>query len=314
MRGRQRLSSVLLLTAALSGCAALPPSPGGGSVQLAGVPAYAQQELQCGPAALASVLNAAGVAATPESLKPDLYIPERRGSLQIELLSQTRARERLPMVLPPQESALIDALRDGQPPLLLLNLGVRSYPIWHYAVLVGYDPEQGFLLNDGKAEPSRYSRRAFLRRWDWAGRWAISVHRPDQIPQHAVAERWIAAAAPFEKSSPVIAETAYRSALARWPDDALVQAAWGAQRFGVGDLAESRIALRNAVALEPGNAAYANNLASLELARGCPAVALAVLDRIERSQPSSALAAALHATRAEVQAAPVMACPEDRVR
>ncbi|MDP3858060.1 MAG: PA2778 family cysteine peptidase [Stagnimonas sp.] len=311
IRIRTRLPA-LLLAAVLSGCAALPPAPGGSAVHLAGVPAYAQDELQCGPAALASALNAAGVAATPEGLKPDLYIPGRRGSLQIELLAQTRARARLPLILPPQESALIEALRDGQPPLLLLNLGVRSYPVWHYAVLVGYDPEQGYLLNDGKAEPSRYSRRALLRRWDWANRWAMSVHAPDQIPQHAVAERWIAAAAPFEKSAPAVAETAYRAAVQRWPERALVQAAWGAQRYGAGALPEALLALRKAVALEPANAAYANNLASLELARGCPQAGLAILDAINPTQVAPANAAALRATRAEIEASPAGHCPDSK--
>jgi len=310
---RSRLPA-LMLAAALCGCAALPPAPGDRAIQLVGIPAYAQDELQCGPAALASALNASGVEATPETLKPDLFIPGRQGSLQIELLAQTRVRERLPMILPPQESALVDALHDGQPPLLLLNLGVRSYPVWHYAVLVGYDPEQGYLLNDGKAEPSRYSRRSFLRRWDWAGRWAMSVHAPDRIPQHAIAERWIAAAAPFEKSSPAIAETAYRAAVQRWPDNALVQAAWGAQRYGAGALPEAVAALRKAVSLEPGNVAYANNLASLELARGCPAAGLAVLNRIDPSLASPANAAALRATRAEIEASPAARCPDDPVR
>lgn len=306
---RRRLP-LLALAAVLSSCTALPPRPEGGAVQLVGVPAYAQDELQCGPAALASALNASGVGATPEDLRPDLFIPARGGSLQIELLAQTRARGRLPLALPPQESALVDSLRDGQPPLLLLNLGLRSRPVWHYAVVVGYDPEQGYLLNDGKAQPSRYSRRSLLRRWDWAGRWAISVQTPDAIPAHAVAERWIAAAAPFEKSAPDIAEAAYRAALQRWPDKALVQAAWGAQRHAAGDPAEALAALRRAVALEPANAAYANNLASLELARGCPEAARAALDAVDAVAAPPAVAEALRQTRAEIAAGAPGRCPD----
>ena len=307
---RWKSAPLVLLAALLSGCAALPPSPGGGAVHLAGVPAYAQDELQCGPAALASVLNASGVEATPETLKPDLFIPARGGSLQIELLTQTRKRERLPMVLAPQEEALVAALRDGHPPLVLLNLGVRSYPVWHYAVVVGYDADQGYLLNDGKAQPRAYGRRAFLRRWDWAGRWAMTAHEAGRVPAHASAERWIAAAAPFERSRPAMAETAYRAAAARWPDSALVQAALGAQRHGAGDPKQALQALRRAVELEPDNGAYANNLASLELARGCPARGRAVLDRIDIANVRPAVADAILQTRSEIEANPNGPCPD----
>lgn len=300
----------LALSLALAGCAALPPAPAGDAVQLAGVPAYAQEALQCGPAALASALQASGVEASPESLKEALFIPARGGSLQVELLAQTRQRGRLPLLLAGEEEALIAALRDREPPLVLLNLGVRSYPVWHYAVLVGYDPEQGYLLNDGKAEPSRYSRRSFLRRWDWAGRWALLVSRPERIPAPARPADWIAAAAPLERSAPVLAATAYRVAAQRWPEQALVQAALGAERYSAGDLQASVQALRKAVVLAPDNAAYANNLASVEWARGCATAARAVLAKFDLAALPPALAASLSQTIAEISVEPTARCPD----
>ncbi|ROH87876.1 hypothetical protein ED208_14295 [Stagnimonas aquatica] len=300
----------LALGLTLAGCAALPPSPVAEAVQLVGVPAHAQEELQCGPAALSSALQASGVETSPEALKKDLFIPARGGSLQVELLAQTRRHGRLPVQLPAEEAALIAALRDGLPPLVLLNLGVRSYPVWHYAVLVGYDPEQGYLLNDGKAEPSRYSRRSFLRRWDWAGRWALLVSRPEQIPEPVRPPDWIAAAAPLERSAPPLAATAYRVAAQRWPEQALVQAALGAERYAAGDLAASVQALRKAVALEPDNAAYANNLANVEWARGCATAARTALAKFDLAALPPALAASLGQTIAEISAAPAAACPD----
>lgn len=300
----------LALGLALTGCAALPPSPAGGAVQLVGVPAHAQEELQCGPAALSSALEAAGVAASPESLKAALFIPARGGSLQVELLAQTRQHGRLPVRLASEEAALIAALHDGQPPLVLLNLGVRSYPVWHYVVVVGYDPEQGYLLNDGKAEPSRYSRRSFLRRWDWAGRWAILVSRAEQIPEPVRPADWIAAAAPLERRAPALAATAYRAAVQRWPQEPLVQAALGAERYAAGDLEAAVQALRQAASLAPDQAAYANNLASVEWARGCAIAARAALAKVDLSAVPDSLAAALDATRVEIAATPTAACPD----
>ena len=84
----------------LSGCAALWPQtaelrealPQGlpERVELKEVPFFPQTEYQCGPAALATALAAAGVKVTPEDLVSQVYLPERKGSLQIEMLAAAR--------------------------------------------------------------------------------------------------------------------------------------------------------------------------------------------------------------------------------
>ena len=45
--------------------------------ELKEVPFHAQEEYHCGPAALAMVLNAAGVGATPVALVEQVYLPGR---------------------------------------------------------------------------------------------------------------------------------------------------------------------------------------------------------------------------------------------
>ena len=70
--------------------------PGHPHVQLSSVPFYPQEAYQCGPAALAGVLGAAGVAATPSSLAPQVYLPGRQGSLQLELMAASRRAGRIP--------------------------------------------------------------------------------------------------------------------------------------------------------------------------------------------------------------------------
>lgn len=297
------------ITLLIAACATVPLPPQGAAVQLANVPAFTQAELQCGPAALASTLTASGVPTTPESLSSDLFIPARKGSLQVELLAQARQRGRVPLQLDGSEAQLLAALREGTPVLMLLNLGVRSYPIWHYAVLTGYDPDGGYTLNAGRAAPEQDSRRTLLRRWDWAGRWAITLHRPDQIPAYASPPAWIAAAAPLERQQPTAATEAYAAAVQRWPTSALAQAALGARRFAEGDLRAARQALTEAHRLAPQDAAIANNLATVELARGCRQQALAVLEGLELESAPPAVAEALTQTRQEIAAAPERACP-----
>ena len=70
-----------------------------GDVELVHTPFYPQVTDQCGPSALAAVLNSSGVMVTPESLKSRIYIPGRQGSLQIEVLAATRGYERMPYLV-----------------------------------------------------------------------------------------------------------------------------------------------------------------------------------------------------------------------
>ena len=57
-------------------------------VELKAIPFYPQETHQCGPASLAMVLNAGGVKITPQELIPQVYLPQREGSLQVEMLAE----------------------------------------------------------------------------------------------------------------------------------------------------------------------------------------------------------------------------------
>ena len=62
------------------------------AVELSDTPFFPQEEYQCGPAALATVLNAAGVGLAPNDLVDQVYLSTQHGSLQVELLAATRKR------------------------------------------------------------------------------------------------------------------------------------------------------------------------------------------------------------------------------
>lgn len=135
-----------LLLAALSGCAtpqtkrlleSAPAFPQ--RVELSAVPFFAQEAYQCGPAALATVLNNSGLNVTPDELGPQVYVPARQGSLQFELLAAARRYGRVPYVLRPQLEILAAEVAAGNPVLVLQNLGIAALPFWHYAVVVGFD-------------------------------------------------------------------------------------------------------------------------------------------------------------------------------
>jgi len=77
--------------------------------ELAAVPFYPQEDYQCGPAALATTLAYAGIATSPEALVPQVFLPAREGSLQVEMLAAVRRHGRTAYRLAPR---LADQRRD----------------------------------------------------------------------------------------------------------------------------------------------------------------------------------------------------------
>ena len=129
-----------------------------------------------------------------------VYVPERRGSLQPEMIAATREYDRLAVVLDPSVDALLHEVAAGNPVLVLQNLGVESVPLWHYAVVVGFDSGTRLLSSSGPARTParRTSARRFTYSWTLARNWAVVVVRPDVIPVTASAASFLAAAAGLE--------------------------------------------------------------------------------------------------------------------
>src|SRR5262245_10708622 len=143
-------------------------------VDLESTPFFPQSDYQCGPAALATVLAPAGIDVTPDELVSEVYLPGRRGSLQVELIAATRSRGRLPYLLPPRGDVLLAELAAGRPVLVLQKLGAGPWPGWHYAVLVGYDrASDAVLLRSGTTRRLEMSAKRFFWSWDRGGRWAM---------------------------------------------------------------------------------------------------------------------------------------------
>ena len=66
------VAAALLLTAC-GRAPALPQSASAEQVELSAVPFFPQRDYQCGPAALATVFNYAGLAVDPEALIVEVY-------------------------------------------------------------------------------------------------------------------------------------------------------------------------------------------------------------------------------------------------
>lgn len=261
-----------LLILALAACATVPPQL---PDELTGVPFFPQTIHQCGPAALATVLVHSGVATTPEALAPQVYLPGRRGSLQVELVAAARTHARVPTAVDGSLPALETALADGRPVLVLQDLGALGIRRWHFAVLVGIDHSAGHVvLRSGRERRRVESLARFERSWARGSRWAIVLGRPGEIPATASAADYVRSLSETDRHlDRPTADRAWRAVSARWPADPLALVAVANHALGAGRASEAIAGYRALLEVSPEHAAGRNNLANALLARGCVAEA-----------------------------------------
>ena len=267
------------------------------------VPFHPQTDYQCGPAALATVLGASGVKIAPDDLVSQVYLPGRKGSLQVELLAASRRAGRIPYPLPQQPEAIFAELQAGRPVLVLQNLLVRTVPKWHYAVVVGADATRNrVLLNSGEKRGLDMPASKFMRTWDWARRWAVVALKPGELPAHAEPTAYLIAVASFESVAGAnAARPAYLVAQKRWPREPRVHLALGNQAYAKGDKGAAARYFREGLVYVPDDPVLNNNYASTLGELGCKTQALQALDRVKGT--ASQWEDQLGRTRAEIVAA-----------
>jgi hypothetical protein len=281
----------LLLCALLSGCAALlpqatavreqPPADLPARAELREVAFHGQDEYYCGPAALAMALNAAGVDVTPESLVGQVYIPGRKGSLQIEMLVAARRNGLVAYALEPRLTDVLREIAAGTPVISLENYGWKIWPKWHYAVLVGYDLDKGELIRRSGLTPRQVMPfEVFEYVWSTDGHWSMVAVPPDRVPVTATEARYGSAVIALEKTGNVKnARVAYDTMLKRWPGSLVGLMGRGNTAYALKDLATAEAAFREASERHPGSTSAFNNLAHVLAERGRLDEAIAAAER-----------------------------------
>nr|WP_225314935.1 PA2778 family cysteine peptidase [Marinobacter confluentis] len=283
------------LVALFAGCASVPPWPetaGGDAgeplVQL-DVPFFPQERYQCGPAALATMLASQDIAVTADDLVPRVYLPEREGSLKVELVAAARQYGMLVYPLDRKLADIVAEVDAGHPVLVMQNLGFDWFPQWHFAVVVGYDPtEEDLILHTDTRRANRQPLSVFYRTWERAERWAAVILPPGDFPATAQALPYLEAASDLELTGQQAAAfAAYQASVSRWPDEP-------APKLGMGNIAYSQERWTEAagyyletVASFPGLAPGWNNLAHALARSGCASQSAEALACANRLKPDT---------------------------
>lgn len=240
-----RIAALLGLTALLSACAGrgpVMPDPADlagfpNRVVLDNVPFHAQDAYQCGPASLAMVLNHRDIAATPDELKDRVYLPERNGTLQVEMVSAARDRDLLVYPLEKQLDAILSELNAGNPVLVMQNLAFDWYPQWHYAVVIGYDlAAEEMIVHSGLNAAQREPFQVFMRTWDRADRWARVMLPPGELPATVKPLTYLKAASDLEQTGRLhSALRSYERAVTEWPEQPAARLGLGNTHWALND-------------------------------------------------------------------------------
>ncbi len=232
--------------------------------ELESVPFYPQKAFQCGPATLAMALSWSGIPSDPNTVAPEVFTPSRKGSLQPAMIAAARRHGRIAYSVSSPD-AMLREVSAGHPVVVLQNLGLSWKPVWHYALVVGYDLNQGIvILHSGNTSRKRLPLRVFENTWARSDHWGLLVLPPTRLPATATEHAFVSGVVGLEKAGQwQAAVEGYKTALARWPDSLGAHMGLGNSYYALGDKGMAEAAFREATRRFPTNGSAFNNLAQV---------------------------------------------------
>jgi tetratricopeptide (TPR) repeat protein len=214
-------------------------------------------------------LNWSGIAVIPDELVSQVYVPAKKGTLQVEMVGAARRYDRLAYNIKGLESLLIE-LSAGHPVIVLQNLTFNWWPTWHYALVFGYDRESAtVIMHSGKTQRYVVDWTVFVKTWERGEYWGLLVLPPGILPETASEISYLESVLGLEQvENWGAAAKAYKAATGRWPESLGAYMGEGNSLYALGDLTGAEKAYRMATLVAPGNGSAHNNLAHILAEQG----------------------------------------------
>ncbi len=235
------------------------------------VPFYPQKQFHCGPSTLAMAMNYYGKTLTPKELAKDVFTPGRKGSFQAEMKAAVRKRGMLAYELTPELVYLLAEVSVGHPVIILQNKSIKYYPVWHYALVIGYDlNKKQIYLHSGKNKNYVVSMSVFEFTWKRSKRWAMVVLPTNTLPNDRNLINSLQAAVDLEEVGEIeAANQTYQTITKRWPESLVAMMGAANTHLTLGNPEDATNFYLRARELNPKRADIYNNLAYSLLLQSC---------------------------------------------
>lgn len=226
----------LFVTLWLTGCGPMSDSylkkPTKSYVELKKVPFYPQKTYLCGPSSLKMVAEywkrqGKIVRDVPfATIEQATFVPQKKGSFQPQMVAAARQLG-LVAIESTKRADLFELLDGGVPVVVLLNQGSESVPVWHYAVVIGFDLDrQLMILRSGDTKRQAMKMATFYEFFKKGGYWKLIAVPTTMVPPGITEATYLKAAYDLEQTlDDEIVQIAYETAIKQWPDSLLVKLA-----------------------------------------------------------------------------------------
>lgn len=240
------------------------------------VPFIKQTDYHCGPASLAMIANYYGRSISAEQVADLVFIPTKKGSLQVEMQAAARSLGLVAFSMNMDSSSLRAEIIAERPVIILQNLAFNIYPVWHYSVVTGVSPDKEyFLLHSGRHKYYRSDWTTLENTWRRGRYWALVVLPSGELPVSITEDKAVNAAMALEKIGNYrAAQQTYTSIIQRWPESFIAHVGLANSHMQLKEPLAASKAYRRALELDALSAEVLNNFAYSAFELGCEVTAL----------------------------------------
>jgi tetratricopeptide (TPR) repeat protein len=161
---------------------------------------------------------------------------------------------------------LLLELQNQKPVLVYQNLGLNSYPIWHYSVVTGYSLKgPNVWQHAGEEEVIKTNMKIFEENWAKGDYWGLIVLNPGEISITGDDVNYSEGAAGLEQVGKMNeARLVYESVLKKWPESLVARIGLGNIFYAEANYKKSSLILKEATELHPKSAVAWHNYAVAE--------------------------------------------------
>jgi len=141
------------------------------------VPFFPQEDYQCGPASLASVLTYWNIHTEPDEIGRDIFSKSARGTLTIDMMLYAQKKGLYVQQFKGSSEALRNYLDSGYPLIVLVDYGISLFQMNHFMVVTGYR-NSSVIVHSGRFQNKLIPEKDFLASWKKTDYWSLLIKKP----------------------------------------------------------------------------------------------------------------------------------------